>query len=205
MRPQGGAHVVLGFCFDAKSNDYRVVRIIRNKKPRVEVYSFRTDSWKTLECEVPFLCDSAVFLNGNLHWYSVNEEGGEYGSIVLFNVADEVFDEIALPEGISPHFEFVLSLTVLNDSLAVFFGDGEACFVWVMKDYGVPESWTKLYTFEATGPVTRLDGFTWNGELLMEINFEERVSWNPITAQLSILPLLARYELLPVVESLVPP
>ncbi|XP_039157329.1 F-box protein At3g07870 [Eucalyptus grandis] len=209
----GGAHVVLGFCFDAKSNDYRVVRIIRylgirrrrfrNKKPRVEVYSFRTDSWKTLECEVPLLCHSAVFLNGNLHWYSFNGEWGGYGSIVLFNVADEVFDEMALPEEISPHF--VLSVAVLNDLLAVFFSDGEANFVWVMKDYGVPESWTKLYTFEATGPVTTFDAFTWNGELLMEINCEERVSWNPMTAQLSILPLSARYELVPVVESLFPP
>ncbi|XP_039157810.1 F-box/kelch-repeat protein At3g06240-like [Eucalyptus grandis] len=218
----GGAHVVLGFCFDAKSNDYRVVRIIRfvgvrrRKKPRVEVYSLHTDSWKTLEleCEVPILCDSAVFLNGNLHWYSFNGKGDGYSfhgkedgyvSIALFNVAGEVFDEMAMPEQISLHF--VLSMAVLNDSLAVFFSSGEAnsaCFLWVMKDYGVLESWTKLYTFEVTEPVTRFDGFTWNGELLMKIYCEKRVSWNPITGQLSILPLSARYELVPIVESLFP-
>ncbi|KAL3721344.1 hypothetical protein ACJRO7_033782 [Eucalyptus globulus] len=223
----GGAHVAQGFCFDAKSNDYCVVRIIRfvgvrrqgfrDRKPRVEVYSLRADSWRTLECEVPLLChgSSAVFLNGNLHWCSFNGKWDGYGSIALFNIAGEVFDEMALPEEmlLINSLHFVLSVAVLNGLLAVLFSGEEVierfdfnseCFVWVMRDYGVPESWIKLYTFKATGPVTRFDGFTWNGELLMEIYCKERVSWNPITGQFSILPLSTRYELVPVVESLFP-
>ncbi|KAK3411307.1 hypothetical protein EUGRSUZ_I00066, partial [Eucalyptus grandis] len=134
----GGARVAQGFCFDAKSNDYRVVRVIRfvgdrhrrfrDRESRIEVYSLRADSWKTLNCEVPFLChgNSAVFLNGNLHWCSFNGKWDGYGSkalfniagevfdvsIALFNIADEVFDKMALPEEmlLIDSLHFVLSV-----------------------------------------------------------------------------------------------
>ncbi|KAL3721389.1 hypothetical protein ACJRO7_033820 [Eucalyptus globulus] len=202
--------VLLGFYFDA--SDYHLVRILhfpgvrrwsfwnrkrRDRKPRVKIYSLSTDSWRTVECEVPALSYSnrAVFLNVNLHWYAFDRKG--------------VFDEMALP-GEMFHTEStdslhsVLSVAVLNDLLAVFFSGGQGaghsdlntvCSVWVMRDYGMSESWTKLYTFETHGVITGFDGFTWNGELLIEINCEERVSWNPI-------PLSTSCELVPVVESL---
>ncbi|KAF8011757.1 hypothetical protein BT93_I0022 [Corymbia citriodora subsp. variegata] len=223
-----GARVVQGFYFDAKSNDYNVVSIflfpdlhpfcLRNGKPRVEIYSLGTDSWRTLECEVPAirLGKRAVFLNGNLHWYATNRKRLGFGSIASFDVTGEVFDEMVLPEEMlddldidSTHLEF--SVAVLNDLLAVFISVGKeaahsdlnsVCSVWVMRDYGVPESWTKLYTFEVSGQALAFDGFPWNGELLIDINFEKRVSWNPITGQFSNLPLLANSELVPVVESL---
>ncbi|KAF8011790.1 hypothetical protein BT93_I0050 [Corymbia citriodora subsp. variegata] len=212
------AHMVLGFGFDARSNDYKIVRILylddnrRGRKAQVEIYMLRTDRWRSSECEVPSLCnDSAVFLNGNLHWF---EDG--HGSIVLFDVAGEVFDKMAPPEEIS-HLDadanvLVMSLAVLNDLLAVYISfidpvmDPEQhsiCSVWVMGEYGVPESWNKLYTFNPCGEVVGFDGFMRNGELLMEIYGGGRVSWNPITGQYANFPHVTRCNLVTVVESIV--
>ncbi|XP_030462494.1 F-box/kelch-repeat protein At3g06240-like [Syzygium oleosum] len=227
-------HEALGFGFDARSNDYKIVRILYvldddgrcfgGMEPRVEIYSLGAHSWRSLACEVPALCqdDPAAFLNGNLHWFAskfgdLGEEEGGYGSIVLFDVAGEVFDEMALPpEEISDADSdaLVMSLAVLNNLLAVFISFIKAavdpelhsvCSVWVMREYGVPQSWTKLYTFKACGVVAGFDGFTKNGELLMELDGGERVSWNPITSQFTNLPLLTEYDLVTVVESLISP
>ncbi|XP_010030326.3 F-box protein At3g07870 [Eucalyptus grandis] len=217
-------HVAVGFGFDARSNDYKILRILYfpDDINLVEVYSLSTDSWRSLECEVPAFCaySPSVFLNGNLHWLvSKNDDlwtEGWSGSIVLFDVASEVFDEMAL----SKEFLQVLSiskevvLSALNNLLAVCTVHGEAvghpqphsvCSVWVMRDYGVPESWTKLYSFEACGQVTGFDGFMRNGELLMLIDDDEGVSWNPITGQFTILPLSRQSDLVTIIESLVSP
>lgn len=69
-------------------------------KPRVEIYSLGTDSWRTLECEVRAFCiyKPAIFLNGNLHLF-VFKLGG-HRSIVTFDVAGELFKEMVLPEEI---------------------------------------------------------------------------------------------------------
>ncbi|XP_056159160.1 F-box protein At3g07870-like [Syzygium oleosum] len=174
--------MVLGFGFDARSIDYKIVRILYSPEDcfsrfgRVEIYSLLTDSWRSLEGEAPaFRLDNrAVFLNGNLHWFASYRNEGRYRSIVSFDVAGEVFDEMALLEEIFPvDSVYLLScMAVLNDSLAVFINGGEALdhpdwhsvsSVWVMRDYGVPESWTMLYNFKACGTVVGFDGFTWNG------------------------------------------
>ncbi|XP_048128052.1 F-box protein CPR1-like [Rhodamnia argentea] len=223
------AHVVLGFCFDVRSNDYKIVRIIYfpddNRRyfggsTLVEIYSLSTDSWRSLECEVPSFSGyrRAVFLNGNLHWFAFKFEDllelGGYGAIVLFDVAGEVFDEMALPAEMLPEDDFglIASVEVLNDLLAVFISHGEQigylelhsnCSVWVMRHYGVPESWTKMYTFEASGLLRVCGGFTWTGELLIEIDSGKRVSWNPITGQFTNLPSWMTSDLVTVVESLV--
>ncbi|KAI3435444.1 Peptidase A1 domain-containing protein [Psidium guajava] len=231
--------VSTGFGFDARSNDYKIVRIFyvlkdnggfRPKKrrkritPQVEIYSLTTDSWRSLERQVPTLCrgDRAVFLNGNLHWFGYNFDGlgneaGYRSSIVLFDVAGEVFDEMALPEEMPRQDAddyLIMSMAVLNDSLAVIVSvsgtvaDPEPHFVcsiwvWVMREYGVPESWTKLYSFEPWGEVSQIDGFTRNGELVMQIDYAERVSWNPVTGQCANLPVSTPCDLVAVVESLV--
>lgn len=111
-----------------------------------------------------------------------------YKQIVSFDVAGEVFDKMTLPEEICCVFSVgLVSLAVLNDLLAVLIsrlgagGHHSICSVWVMRDYGMFESWTNLYTFEVSGHMKRFDGFTLNGELLMEIYAGKQVSRNFIT------------------------
>ncbi|KAL3721387.1 F-box protein At4g22390-like isoform X1 [Eucalyptus grandis] len=213
-----------GFGFGARSNDYKIVRIYpcyrRGTKPQVKIYSLSTDSWRSLDCEIPTLSGSrpTVFLNGNLHWFASKsryqwDEVG-YQQIVSFDVTGEVFYKMALPEEIS-HVDSVdlVSLAVLNDLLAVLISccaersgcpeQHSVCSVWVMRDYEMPESWTKLYTFEASGLVTGFDDFTLNGELLMKIHGGKRVCRNLITGHEANLQSSMACDLVTVVESLV--
>ncbi|XP_048134308.1 F-box/kelch-repeat protein At3g06240-like [Rhodamnia argentea] len=221
--------VDLGFGFDATSNDYKIVRLRDNpgrlgeEKPGVQVYSLRTDSWrslewKSLECEAAAFRapNPAVFFNGSLHWFILkfSDLMGTYvyGSILSFDLAGEVFDQMALPEEFcNDHSE--LSMAVLNGLLAVFIdcveeGAGypdshSICSVWVMREYGVPESLTKLYTFDVCALVNEFYGFTGNGEVLMSMDGRGLVSWNPITRQFENLPLSTKCDMVTVVESLV--
>ncbi|XP_048134314.1 F-box protein At3g07870-like [Rhodamnia argentea] len=208
----------IGFGFDARSNDYKIVKFPLDRPcSRVEIYSLSTDSWRCLECEVPPVADMdpAVFFNGNLHWFFLKFDNVPMeridGSIVLFDVAGEVFDEMALPE------EFLARnilgyFAVLNGLLALFISRIEGyvylnlysvCSVWVMREYGVPESWTKLYNFEARTIVREICGFARNGELLMVTGGDERVSWNQVTRQFEDLHLSTKCDMVAVVESLV--
>lgn len=60
-----------------------------------------------------------------------------------------------------------------------------------------------LYTFEASGLLTGFDGFTQNGELVMEIDNRGRIIRNPMTGRITLLPLSTPCALVNVVESLV--
>ncbi|KAL3721386.1 hypothetical protein ACJRO7_033817 [Eucalyptus globulus] len=203
-------HIAVGFGFGARSGDYKIVRIYpRWKNPRVEIYSLGTDSWRSLEFEVPDISGSrlAVFLNGNLHWFA-SEFGYPwfegYKQIVSFDVAGEISRVFSVG---------LVSLAVLNDLLAVLIsrcvgaaghpGLHSVCSVWVMRDYGMTESWTNLYTFKASGLVTRFDGFTLNGELLMKIHTGKQVSRNLITGHETNFQLSIGCDLVTVLDSLV--
>ncbi|KAF8011770.1 hypothetical protein BT93_I0034 [Corymbia citriodora subsp. variegata] len=214
---------VLGFGFDTGSKDYKIVRILQypndHHRSGVEIYSLNTDSWRSLERELPPLTGSgpAVFLNGNLHWFVSNGNR----SIVLFNVASEMFAEMALSKKLLRIVivSKAVVLSVLNDLLAVCTLRREAAAghlepysivsVWVMKEYGMPESWTRLvrYSFKVRAEVKGFAGFTRNGELLMVTNDDDDglFSWNPTTGKCTNLPLAIRPELVAVVESLVSP
>ena len=78
FQTQGFCKPSLGFGFDAKTNDYKVVIIVNDytKKSyisKVEVYSLATDQWKIVTALPPFtLCDSdesdpLAFVNGAVH------------------------------------------------------------------------------------------------------------------------------------------
>ncbi|XP_048134315.1 F-box/kelch-repeat protein At3g23880-like [Rhodamnia argentea] len=209
----------LGFGFDARSNDYKIVRLrhypgrVRKEELVAQIYSLSTDSWRILEYEgtdVWARGPPAVFFNGSLHWFLLkfNDLHYVYSSILSFDVAHEVFDEMALPEELCC-MNLVLSVAVVNGLLAVLISCkeevryGESCSVWVMREYGVPESWTKLYTFETCTRVKQFYGFTRNSEVLMVMADGGRVSWNPITRQFKDLPFSTKCDVGTIVESLV--
>ncbi|KAK3411234.1 hypothetical protein EUGRSUZ_I00001 [Eucalyptus grandis] len=198
----GTCRIVVGFAFDASKKDYKIVRILHDpiddNRCLGEIFSLYTESWTRLDCEVPSLIGSrpAVFLKGNLHWFVSKDDDLQMdrknGSIIWFDVANEVFDEMPLSQElkdrVSVDREVILS--VLNELLTVCtlrweepYGQPQPqsiCSVWIMGEYGVPNSWTKKYTLRYGRQVSRLHGFTRNGELLMDLDKEERASWNPI-------------------------
>ncbi|KAK4350916.1 hypothetical protein RND71_030229 [Anisodus tanguticus] len=67
---------------------------------------------------------------------------------MAFSVADEVFKEIMLPDDLVGEIATNLLVMVFEGSLDVVKYEreiyGSSCEVWVMKSYGVLESWSRL-------------------------------------------------------------
>ncbi|KAM7503207.1 hypothetical protein LguiB_002111 [Lonicera macranthoides] len=185
-RTHGSYSLVLGFGFDCKSNDYKVVRIAYVKgrngceliPPEVEVYSLSSGSWRSFVAGAPpygiyyGYTGSNAFLNGTLHWigYDPCKKGSNGCLIVSFDMGDEVFREVMLPDSLA-HCAWDLSISHYGELLSVLQYEQRAkehyFSLWVMKEYGVVDSWTKLYTIDTWGGLHKTVGFTKHGEVLM--------------------------------------
>lgn len=186
---------VTGFGYDYKTDDYKVVRILYFKEdvaPEVEVYSLKMGSWRRVGVNVDFIahCSSAAvpFVNGALHWMAQPYRLGKLGKymfpvndfIMAFDIVDEVFRKMALPLNCSKldvcvmDFKELLSLYVPVRSTDQMF---EGCYIWVMSEYGVTKSWSKLFSVNVLAPITvRPLGLTKNEKLVLVKDEEQLVS-----------------------------
>ncbi|XP_059301380.1 F-box protein At3g07870-like [Lycium ferocissimum] len=182
--------------------EYKLVRLVYHKKnddgfarynipPEVEIFSINTMVWRrVIGVEVKhFLVEfmwSQVFLNGAVHWiaYDVDSANGGVRSLVMsFSVGDEVFKAIMLPEGLVSEIATNLSVMVFEGLLCVVKYqreiDGGSCEVWVMKNYGVLESWSRLYRINLVEDMEKVVGFRSNGEVLFSTKGNEMVCYDP--------------------------
>ncbi|XP_059629980.1 F-box/kelch-repeat protein At3g06240-like [Cornus florida] len=130
---------MVGFGYDHCSDDYKLVKITRHS---IYVYSVINDSWRKVEDIGIHVMDHTTQLNGAIHWlYFPLDSDSDYTSeIAAFSLADEKLRKIPLPT----------SFTDRHCQLLVF--EGCLCVLpvplhdalWVMKEYGVYKSWTKL-------------------------------------------------------------
>jgi F-box interacting protein len=206
-----------GFGYDHKSNDYKVVRIVifwdftpyidwngngYYCPPLVEVYTLSTDSWRQIDAV--FESDAGVhdtvrnsqfYLNGVYHWHgSINEKPSD--AIVSFNMTDEVFRIIRVPD-LDEKNAIWREYSMLNNCIAMIVSDAqdtvtEKIFdIWVMREYGVKESWTKQFVI---GPLSGIQfplGFTMNDELLMVARDGQLVSYNSNAQEIKSLQVRA--------------
>ena len=107
------SHASSGFGFDPKSNDYKVVRIlcILLRSPfefgkcrlEVDVYSLSTGEWRMLSASASLppiwgilRRERPAFANGALHWIALRNDNKQF--VLVFDLGDEVFRQIPLPE-----------------------------------------------------------------------------------------------------------
>ncbi|GMI63769.1 CONSTITUTIVE EXPRESSER OF PR GENES 1, CONSTITUTIVE EXPRESSER OF PR GENES 30 [Hibiscus trionum] len=135
---------VLGFGYDAVSNDYKVVQMPTSGKP-VVIYSLKANSWRRIK-DCPYqisyhVTQDGVFSNGSLHW--VGDEEDEHGNGRLIFGLDLGVEEFhRVPESDISHGNFgYRSVGVLGGKLCVFreYDDKDHVNLWVMK-----ESWTEV-------------------------------------------------------------
>uniref|UniRef100_A0A5B6ZAI8 F-box domain-containing protein n=1 Tax=Davidia involucrata TaxID=16924 RepID=A0A5B6ZAI8_DAVIN len=205
-KPQWPNMFVLGFGVNPATNDYKVVRIVYYKEylyrykvpPEVEIYTLSTGSWRSVSSAAPSYCMvefmwSQVFVNGAVHWiaYDLRVVGGFHSLIVSFDMGNEVFGEMMLPDALAGQHAINLSITVLEESLAVFKYDKqigtESCCIWVMKEYGVAESWTRMVTIDLPGALGSTVEFRKNGEVLLSTRDNMLASYDPKTQQIKDL------------------
>ncbi|XP_059627631.1 F-box/kelch-repeat protein At3g06240-like [Cornus florida] len=127
-----------GFGYDHCSDDCKLVKITDNS---VYVYSVSVGSWRKVQ-DFPEYNDGLIAsepmveLNGVIHWISLLPKF----EIVAFSLADEKLWMIAMPPCYTEFEAF--RFTVFQGCLCVM-PQGDHAY-WIMKEYGVEESWTRI-------------------------------------------------------------
>ncbi|XP_021774603.1 F-box/kelch-repeat protein At3g06240-like [Chenopodium quinoa] len=120
----------------------------------VEVYSVSAGSWRYIENSSPkhllqMQQSTQCFFKGAIHWMGYNRLNRGLSAIVTFDVVDESFGEVKLPaslEGSKSSFRKLIT-RVCWDMIALIQVNSGCCQIWVMKEYGVADSWTKMFTY----------------------------------------------------------
>uniref|UniRef100_A0A2C9UP65 F-box domain-containing protein n=1 Tax=Manihot esculenta TaxID=3983 RepID=A0A2C9UP65_MANES len=142
---------------------------------------------------------SQVLLNGRLHWLTCRHRHQSRRQLVSFDLADEQFQEVPTPNhGIFGRY--FSHLAILRGCLAAITQGFRQLNIWVMKEYGVKESWVKEFSIGAHLPrhldlnqapfiyvpecpinwsQARALCFFKNGELLLEYKRRSLVSCDP--------------------------
>lgn len=206
VRPKYPHMFVLGFGVCPVTNDHKVVRVVYLKDsslnftvpPELQVYSLSIGSWRDVNASAPscYMVEytwSQVFVFGAVHWLAYRKQGesGSRNLIVSFHMGDEVFHEVMLPNSLANDIVYDMSVSLLGDSLTALKYNKEtgqeSCCVWVMRDYGVAESWTKLYNISIPERLTRTIGFRKDGEVILSLSNNELVSYDLVNSKIKEL------------------
>ncbi|XP_026429251.1 F-box/kelch-repeat protein At3g06240-like [Papaver somniferum] len=149
-----------GFCYDYRTEDYKLVRVVvdwASKCSDVDVYTVSSNSWKTTQIipyNIYYQGYCGVLFCGALHWLMRTFGRDSTHVLVCFDIVNKRFEEVALPETPMPYPEEPLEADMLDLGIGVlggcicliyrFFGVGVD--VWMMQEYGVRKSWTKSFS-----------------------------------------------------------
>ncbi|CAA0813580.1 Unknown protein [Striga hermonthica] len=186
---------VFGFGYNPSARDYTVVSVDymkiseQEEKTTAYVYTFKSNTW-TRAKNVPvhrfgtrFM--GGVLAGGRLHWLRDDKLG-----IVSFDLADNFFREVEmdLPLMVKNSGRW-RHIAVLGGYLSLVVDDSCQIVIWGMREYGVKESWERMYTlghsfyeeysFVGGANSVRVLGLRKNGDILLAIQFYGLVSYNP--------------------------
>ncbi|KAK6133788.1 hypothetical protein DH2020_032499 [Rehmannia glutinosa] len=153
VKMKQGFYYIWGFGYNEFDDDYKVVGIFSVfgngcvYESVVKVYSLRTNSWKRIEDfkgGIP-LDDSGKFASGKLHFPATQGMLDSKWDIVSLDLKSEVYGIVEQPNyGEGP---FDSSLGVLGGCICVLCDYQKTqADLWVLKEYGIKESWTKVVT-----------------------------------------------------------
>ncbi|XP_059309912.1 F-box/kelch-repeat protein At3g06240-like [Lycium ferocissimum] len=121
-----------------------------------EILALKSGSWRVID-EDPGLIRNVVsgmhslaFVHGAFHWVGISGNSLKY-SMVSFNISRDVYGEIPLPEQICMIRDVInIGISVLDGMICAYSNmdhQGNDTFrLWVMKDYGLTESWNEVFT-----------------------------------------------------------
>jgi F-box interacting protein len=182
-------HQSVGFGYDPTTDDYKFVRLVYLRDtefssfltvpPLVEIYTLRTGIWRSVTAPGPPYVirdwSPSVFVNGAIHWiahtpHHPRKQGAYCNVVVSFNMKDETFGEVGMPKSLQGLHRLDVAVAQVDGLLALvpcdYYRSVAYNSVWVMKEYGVTESWTKLFDV-CFWPFSRVIGVTKTGEVLV--------------------------------------
>ncbi|XP_058786770.1 F-box/kelch-repeat protein At3g23880-like [Vicia villosa] len=143
-------YTTFGFGYDRVSDNYKVVVLYYTEgnlldTTKVKVHTLGTNLWKTAE-SFPFgaVCDEqpGTFVSGTINWMAYTEwrrKGLLF--IVSFDLGTDSYRKLLPPHHAEIRPDY-LRLSVLRDCLCLISDH----HIWVMKEYGIQDSWTKLFS-----------------------------------------------------------
>ncbi|XP_026420429.1 F-box protein CPR1-like [Papaver somniferum] len=154
--------VTYGFCYDCKIGDFKLIKAVGfvgvTSRCGVQLYNLGSNSWNNTYQFIPYCFQwyirrSSITVHGSLHWLA--RPGVENMQmqripdvIVSFGICEDRFQDLALPAAVEN--EGVVKkqlLGALDGCLCLFLQQpGRRVDMWVMREYGVKESWSILYT-----------------------------------------------------------
>ncbi|XP_059275484.1 F-box protein CPR1-like [Lycium ferocissimum] len=162
----GLAQICGGFGYDDSTDDYKAVKIDQWYHPDDEpslvsatmVYSLKLGVWKNVQ-DCPYWLikeDNGTFVGGALNWIATEEPLVRGSPVILvgLNLVSERFEEVLFPENLGKPLKS--NLAELGECICLVLGYVtnarnyvlDHVDVWVMKEYGVKESWVKLFSVE---------------------------------------------------------
>lgn len=180
---------------DSKMNEPKVLKDVMaddvyEKDLFVDIYTLTAGSWSDpfpVDLPARILGHLNIYVNGASHWWAQIKDEQKL-AILSFHMTDEVFQIIPIP---SHAYKFQVEVAVVNECLGLICSPivaHEKCFdIWVMKEYGVKESWAKLFTVGPILQVQRLLGILKNGDYLFEKELGQLVSHKKNTPEIKSL------------------
>ncbi|KAJ9536600.1 hypothetical protein OSB04_un000249 [Centaurea solstitialis] len=166
---------ICGFGVVSMTGEYKVIRTFQDSNPtslprelEAEVYTLGTGQWRNIG-HVPYSFDHSdqPFLNGHIHWRVDDEDSPE--SLCSFDLDKETFQLFPSPpsEAIEESYMHFQSLAVLKGCLCKSDTYDSQYTIWVMKEYGIKESWHKEVVVKL-GIIPDLDWLIWEPMFLIE-------------------------------------
>ncbi|KAK9681729.1 hypothetical protein RND81_10G023700 [Saponaria officinalis] len=149
------------FGYNSVGRDYNIVIVTSYRKYSypplfggvVQVNSTRTNSWKTTDEFSPklFLTRKGVAINNTLHWNVLKErekDDSNKNDILKFDLHTEKLGRISYSAQLKNELDF--DLMVSNGRLCTVTKNvtTDRIRIWTMNEYGISESWMKLYEFK---------------------------------------------------------
>ncbi|KAL2490394.1 F-box protein CPR1-like [Abeliophyllum distichum] len=172
------------------------------EQSHVEVYSLNTGYWRKInDAKLPGVINYShdyAFVDGALIWTASYSHVSEIDEdfIVSFDTRSELFRRMEFPKFQEYHSSLEVPYFLVYKGCLAFFvapdwGDegSEVWSIWVMKEFGVVESWIKEYKEETQPKALRPIGFNKNNEILINTSDEGIIAFNFETKQSRILEL----------------
>nr|POE75009.1 f-box protein cpr30 [Quercus suber] len=184
---------------DPQTNEFEVLRVIRgddtfcmNAYQVVEMFSLHNRSWKQLNRESVVMFsdildnrDTEAYLEGFSFWYA-DALKDNVERIVRFDFSNETFQTTPLPAKtvIGRASDQCHILKVLNRSLSLMvlkdWNQDPYFEIWVLLEFEVRASWTKLFKIDCSNDIRILLGFWKNAKLFLNKK-GELVLYDPLT------------------------
>nr|GMD13179.1 F-box/kelch-repeat protein At3g23880-like [Ipomoea batatas] len=147
--------VFSGLCYVSSTGDYKVVLLLGSRwgdykavllfynNGNAMVASLKNKDWRKVP--FPYKADYGVNFHNTLHWRAPQ-------TIIYFEAESDEFKELPTPES-HKRSSIIVGLGIIDACLCmVSEGNerGEKLQVWVMKEYGVKESWVSQFVIAAS-------------------------------------------------------